>query len=120
MGYAGPLFQLARSFMRVPIVLSIALFLTAAPTLPAANPAASSAAGTGKVYHRPKPNNPISWDAYEDANGDDPGEKAAIQARNGGGDGTPKPYTLDTDGSKTRDSLNARNIAARLAEHAKS
>jgi uncharacterized sulfatase len=74
--------------------------------------------GVGKVYHTAKHGDPRSWDFYQDGEGDDDQEKAAIQARYGGDDRTPRAYVLDSDGSKTRDGLNTRRIAQELTEHA--
>lgn len=76
-------------------------------------------AGAGKVHHNPHHREPESWDFYADGDGDDAGEKAAIEARYGGGRGTPRAYVLDSDGSKTRDGLNARTIHAYLEQHAR-
>jgi iduronate 2-sulfatase len=76
-------------------------------------------AGAGKVHHNASHHEPESWEFYEDGKGEDAGEKAAIEARYGGGDGTPRAYVLDSDGSKTRDGLNARTINAYLEEHAR-
>jgi uncharacterized sulfatase len=71
-------------------------------------------AAAGKVHHNLAKRDPESWDSYEDGPGEDPGEKAAIQARYGtggkGGDGTPRATVLEGDGSKTRDGLNARTV----------
>jgi uncharacterized sulfatase len=77
-------------------------------------------AGAGKVHHNASHRDPDSWDFYEDGKGDDAGEKAAIEARYGGGDGTPRAYPLDSDGASTRDGLNARTINAYLEEYARS
>jgi uncharacterized sulfatase len=74
--------------------------------------------GVGKVYHTAKHGDPRSWDFYQDGEGDDDQEKAAIQARYGGDDRTPRAYVLDSDGSKTRDGLNTRRIAQELTERA--
>ena len=76
-------------------------------------------AGAGKVHHNASHAEPESWDFYEDGKGEDAGEKAAIEARYGGGDGTPRAYPLDSDGLRTRDGLNARTINAYLEEHAR-
>ena len=77
-------------------------------------------AGAGKVHHNASHREPESWDFYSDGKGEDPGEIAAIEARYGkGASGTPKSYVLDSDGSKTRDGLNARTINAYLEEHAR-
>lgn len=67
-------------------------------------------AGAGKIFHNAKMNDAVSWDFYEDGTGNDPEEKAAIDARYGGGDGKPKAFILSSDGSKTRDGLNAQTI----------
>jgi uncharacterized sulfatase len=77
-------------------------------------------AGAGKVHHNASHRDPESWDFYEDGDGDDAGEKAAIKARYSGGDGTPRPSPLESDGSRTRDGLNARTINAYLEEYARS
>lgn len=79
-----------------------------------------SSLGAGKVYHSAGHNDPLSWDYYQDGDGDDEQEKAALQARYGGADRVPRYYILDGDGSKTRDGLNTRLIASKLSEHAKS
>ena len=76
--------------------------------------------GAGKVYHSAGHNDPLSWDYYQDGDGDDEQEKAALKARYGGTDRIPRFYVLDGDGSKTRDGLNTRLVASKLAEHAKS
>ncbi len=76
------------------------------------------AAGAGKVFHNQRMSDPASWDRYEDGAGEDPGEKAAIAARYGGGDGRPRWYPLETDGSQTRDGLNSRTIHTLLAQKA--
>ena len=76
-------------------------------------------AGAGKVHHGKTQIDPRWWDFYEDGPGEDAGEIAAIKERYGGGDGTPRAYPLDSDGMHTRDGLNARNINARLEEHAR-
>lgn len=77
-------------------------------------------AGAGKVYHSVKTGDPLSWDCYQDGEGDDEQEKAAIRARYSGGDGSPRSHVLDGDGAKTRDGMNARKIAAWLDESAAS
>jgi iduronate 2-sulfatase len=77
-------------------------------------------AGAGKIHHNAGHREPESWDFYEDGKGGDAGEQAAIKDRYGGGDGSPKAYPLDSDGTKTRDGLNARTINAYLEEHARS
>lgn len=74
-------------------------------------------AGAGKVFHNAKVSDPKSWDFYEDGNGADPQEQAALQDR-AGGDGRPAWHVLDGDGSRTRDGLNARTIAAFIREKA--
>jgi uncharacterized sulfatase len=53
--------------------------------------------GAGKVFHSPKVNDAASWDFYEDGEGDDPEEKAALKARYGNGDQT-KPGVAGTVG----------------------
>ena len=82
-------------------------------------------AGAGKVFHSGKMNDPKSWDFYEDGDGNDPQEKAAIKARYGSGneskpggegDGRPAWYVLDSDGSQTRDGINAQTICRLIAE----
>ena len=73
-------------------------------------------AGAGKIFHNVKMSDAASWDHYEDGAGEDEGEKAAIQARYGGGDGRPRWYVLKGDGAKTRDGLNARTIQRLIAE----
>ena len=75
-------------------------------------------AGAGKIFHSVRMSDTASWDRYEDGAGEDDGEKAAIQARYGGGDGRPRWYVLEGDGSKTRDGLNARTIQTLVAEKA--
>ncbi len=77
-------------------------------------------AGAGKIFHNPPGSDPASWDSYEDGPGDDPEEKAAIRARYGGGDGRPSWTVLESDGSRTRDGLNARTILRLLGEKAES
>lgn len=73
-------------------------------------------AGAGKVFHNAKMNDAVSWDFYEDGTGNDPEEKAAIDARYGGGDGKPKAFVLSSDGSKTRDGINTQTILKFLRE----
>ncbi len=73
-------------------------------------------AGAGKVFHTAKMSDPASWDSYDDGVGDDPEEKAAIQSRYGGGDGRPSWTVLTSDGSRTRDGLNARTIQRLIGE----
>ena len=81
-------------------------------------------AGAGKVYHSLKTSDPQSWDFYQDGESEDEQETAAIKSRYGGGgsggDGTPRGYVLDGDGSRTRDGVNARKIAAYISEHTQS
>ena len=71
-------------------------------------------AGAGKVFHSVRNNDPLSWDFYQDGEGEDDQEKAALAARYKAGDKTPRAYPLDGDGSKTRDGLNTRKIAGYL------
>lgn len=73
-------------------------------------------AGAGKVFHSLKTSDAASWDSYEDGAGEDPEEKAAIEARYGGGDGRPRSHVLTSDGSRTRDGLNVRTIGRLLGE----
>jgi len=75
-------------------------------------------AGAGKIFHSVRMSDPASWDRYEDGAGEDEGEKAAIAARYGGGDGRPRWHVLEGDGSKMRDGLNARTIQSLLAAKA--
>jgi len=77
-------------------------------------------AGAGKVHHNARHREPESWDFYSDGKSEDAGELAALEARYGGGDGTPRAYVLDSDGTQTRDGLNTRTINAYLEEHARS
>ena len=72
--------------------------------------------GAGKVFHNLKMNDAKSWDFYEDGAGNDPQEQAALKARYGGGDGRPAWTVLDSDGSQTRDGLNAQTISRLIAE----
>ncbi len=72
--------------------------------------------GAGKIFHNPQMNDPSAWDRYEDGQGDDAQEQAAIKARYGGGDGRPSWTVLDGDGSRTRDGLNARTIVRSIGE----
>src|SRR5262245_14106802 len=65
------------------------------------------AAGAGKIFHSTRMNDAGSWDRYQDGDGEDEGEKAAIQSRYGGGDGRPAWHVLENDGAKTRDGLNS-------------
>ena len=72
-------------------------------------------AGAGKIHHGQGHADPKSWDYYEDGAGEDEGEKAAIKARYAkDADGRPASFPLESDGSKTRDGLNVRKIAAYL------
>ena len=73
-------------------------------------------AGAGKVYHNARGSDAASWDQYQDGDGEDEQEKAAIQSRYGGGDGRPRWHVLDSDGSKMRDGLNATTILNQLRE----
>ena len=73
-------------------------------------------AGAGKVFHSAKMSDAASWDSYDDGEGDDAEEKAAIEARYGGGDGRPRWHVLTTDGARTRDGLNGRAIGRFIAE----
>ena len=75
-------------------------------------------AGAGKIFHSVRTSDTASWDRYEDGNGEDEGEKAAIAARYGGGDGRPRWHILESDGSKTRDGMNAATVRGLLAEKA--
>lgn len=75
-------------------------------------------AGAGKVYHNAKLSDAASWDFYEDGASEDPEEKAAIDARYGGGDGRPRSQPLTSDGARTRDGKNARTIARLIEEKA--
>jgi uncharacterized sulfatase len=77
-------------------------------------------AGAGKVYHNLKTCDPQSWDFYQDGDGEDEQEKAAIKSRYSGGDGRPRWHVLDGDGSKTRDGLNTQKIAGYIEAYAKS
>ena len=72
--------------------------------------------GAGKVFHSVKMNDAKSWDFYEDGDGADPQEQAAIKSRYGGGDGRPAWHVLDGDGSQMRDGLNAQTISRLIAE----
>lgn len=76
-------------------------------------------AGAGKIFHNERGSDAASWDRYEDGDGEDAEEKAALAARYGGGDGRPAWTILDSDGSKTRDGHNARVIAREIAARAK-
>lgn len=75
-------------------------------------------AGVGKVFHNVRTSDPAAWDHYEDGAGEDPEERAAIDSRYGGGDGRPRAHVLTSDGSRTRDGLNARTIRRLLGERA--
>ena len=72
--------------------------------------------GAGKVFHNNRVNDATSWDFYEDGEGADPQEKAAISSRYGGGDGRPAWHELDGDGSQTRDGLNTSTIVRLMQE----
>lgn len=73
-------------------------------------------AGAGKVFHNVRMSDAKSWDFYEDGDGADPQEQAALKSRYGGGDGRPAWHVLDGDGSQMRDGLNATRIAGLIAE----
>jgi uncharacterized sulfatase len=73
-------------------------------------------AGAGKVYHNARLSDAASWDFYEDGPSEDPDEKAAIDARYGGGDGRPRSQVLTSDGTRTRDGKNVRTIARLIEE----
>ena len=77
-------------------------------------------AGAGKIFHNSRVNDSASWDFYEDEATQDEGEKAAIAARygRGGGDGDGRPgwQMLESDGSRTRDGINAATIRRLIAE----
>lgn len=73
-------------------------------------------AGAGKVYHNAKLSDADSWDFYQDGPTEDPEEKAAIEARYGGGDGRPRAHVLTSDGANTRDGKNARTIIRLIGE----
>lgn len=73
-------------------------------------------AGAGKVFHNPRTNDALSWDRYEDGEGEDLQEQAAISARYGGGDGRPSWQVLDGDGTKTRDGINAATIRTLIGQ----
>lgn len=73
-------------------------------------------AGAGKIFHSTKMNDAPSWDFYEDGTGNDPEEKAAIDARYGGGDGRPRAYPLSSDGSQMRDGVNTQTILKLMRE----
>jgi uncharacterized sulfatase len=74
------------------------------------------AAGAGKVFHNLRGNDTDSWDHYQDGEGEDAQEQAAIKSRYGGGDGRPRWHVLDGDGSKMRDGINATTILDLLRE----
>jgi uncharacterized sulfatase len=71
-------------------------------------------AGAGKVFHNRATNDAASWDAYQDDPTQDPEERAALQARYGGGDGRPSGRPLSSDGANTRDGTNVRAVLAHL------
>lgn len=73
-------------------------------------------AGAGKVFHSERNNDAASWDSYQDRETEDAEEKAALNARYGGGDGRPSSRILTTDGAKTRDGVNATRIAGLIEE----
>ena len=72
--------------------------------------------GAGKVFHNVKMNDARSWDFYDDGDGADAQEQAAIKSRYGGGDGRPAWFQLDGDGSQTRDGVNGATIARLIRE----
>ena len=79
-------------------------------------------AGAGKIYHSLKQNDAQSWDYYQDGDGDDAEEKAALKARYGdgkgsGGDGSPKGFVLHSDGAKTRDGIHSRKSQNLIIEN---
>ena len=74
--------------------------------------------GVGKVFHNVRNSDPAAWDLYEDGPGEDDEEKAALNARYGGGDGRPRAHVLSSDGARTRDGLNSRRIRQLLGERA--
>lgn len=67
-------------------------------------------AGAGKVFHSVRMNDAASWDFYQDGEGDDPEEKAAIESRYGGGDGRPRFHVMEGDGTRTRDGINTAAV----------
>lgn len=71
-------------------------------------------AGAGKVFHNRATNDPTSWDEYQDDPTQDPEERAALDARYGGGDGRPSGRALTSEGAMTRDGTNTRTILAHL------
>lgn len=76
-------------------------------------------AGAGKVFHNANSADvALSWDSYQDRATEDEEEKAAINARYGGGDGRPSATPLTTDGAKTRDGINTARIAGLIEERA--
>lgn len=76
-------------------------------------------AGAGKVFHNANAADvALSWDSYQDRATEDDEEKAAINARYGGGDGRPAATPLTSDGAKTRDGVNTARIAGLIAERA--
>lgn len=75
-------------------------------------------AGAGKIFHNPRTGDAEAWDHYQDGEGEDAGEQAAIKSRYGGGDGRPRWFELEGDGSKTRDGLNSAKIRALIAANA--
>jgi iduronate 2-sulfatase len=74
------------------------------------------AVGVGKVAHSPKTNDPNAWHHYEDGKSKDDQENEALELRYGGGDGRPRGHRLDSDGSLTRDGLNAATIRKLIAD----
>ncbi|MBC7369777.1 MAG: sulfatase [Undibacterium sp.] len=73
--------------------------------------------GAGKIFHNAKMSDAASWDFYEDGEGEDAQEQAAVKSRRGGGsDGRPSSVVLDGDGSRTRDGLNVRTVLRLLGE----
>jgi iduronate 2-sulfatase len=72
--------------------------------------------GAGKVFHSVRTSDAKSWDFYEDGDGNDDQEKAAIKSRYGGGDGRPAWQAIDGDGSQMRDGVNARTIRRLMRE----
>ncbi|WP_414663014.1 sulfatase [Horticoccus sp. 23ND18S-11] len=75
-------------------------------------------AGAGKIFHNVRTGDAGAWDHYQDGEGEDAGEQAAIKSRYGGGDGRPRWFELEGDGSKTRDGLNAATIRQLVANNA--
>ncbi len=75
--------------------------------------------GAGKIFHNAKMSDAASWDFYEDGEGADAQEQAAVKSRRGGGsDGRPSSVVLDGDGSRTRDGINVRTVLRLLGEKA--